>query len=483
MASSSIVNQLSRRKSNMNYLLGSMFMKSRYNLINNLICTQQSRSLSQNIDVTLLKMPSLSPTMTQGTVASWKAKPGDHLRPGDILCEIETDKASVGFEMQDEGVLAKILVEAHGPEVICGEPIALIVETVEDYQKFQTLDQSVFVPPKTAAAPPVPIAAAKINSHPTPTISTKIAPSARFHAQSNNLDLQGLRGTGKGGMIIKQDVVSAIKARQSQEEPISAVVAPVIVKETVVSVPEVKHSVTPSNFLPVNARYTDIPNSTMRKVIAKRLTESKQSVPHFYTVIECNIDSITNLRKRLKQNYDINVSVNDLVIKAAALALRDVPEANARWSSSANTIQKNSTVDISVAVATPNGLITPIVTSADKRGIVDINAQIKDLAGRAKAGKLKPEEFQGGTFSVSNLGMFGVSVFSAVINPPQACILAVGGGIPRVVPPTGKETKPRVTTTVAVQLSADRRVLDEAIAAQFLQVFRAYLGDADTLMM
>lgn len=382
--------------------------------------------------------------------------------------------------MQDEGILAKILVEAHGTEVKVGEPIALTVESAEDYQKFLTTDHSVYVPAKSAAAAPpaptpavtaapappaAPVATSSSSKH-VPS-SVKVAPSARFLAQSNNLDLLTVKGTGKGGMIVKEDVLNVIHGRHSQEQPKAAAAAPAVA--TPVAAPAAP--ITPTTPAPPsNNPYTDIPNSTMRKVIAKRLTESKSTVPHGYTVMECNIDSIGKLRKRLKANYDINVSVNDIVIKAVALALRDVPEANARWNGATGTVQKNNSIDVSVAVATPNGLITPIVTGADKRSVVDINSTIKDLATRAKAGKLKPEEFQGGTFSVSNLGMFGVSFFSAVINPPQACILAVGAGIPRVVPPTGNETNPRVTTTVSVQLSSDRRVVDEATASQFLQV-------------
>lgn len=186
---------------------------------------------------------------------------------------------------------------------------------------------------------------------------------------------------------------------------------------------------------PVNDSFTDIPNSNMRKVIAKRLTESKTTVPHAYSIIECDLESVMKLRKLYKTKYDTNISVNDVIIKACSLALKDVPEANSKWDPVAKKIVFNKDVDISVAVATPTGLITPIITNANTRGIVDINNTVKDLANRAKVGKLKPEEYQGGSFSISNLGMFGVSHFSAVINPPQACILAVGSGVPRVFPP------------------------------------------------
>eukprot|EP01032_Pedospumella_encystans_P018211 gene18211-20738_t len=238
---------------------------------------------------------------------------------------------------------------------------------------------------------------------------------------------------------------------------------------------------------PVNSHFKDIPNSNMRKVIAKRLTESKATVPHFYTSIECKIDSLMALRKTFKKDMELNISVNDLVIKSAALALRDVPEANSRWNKQSGSIDAATSkqVDISVAVATPNGLITPILTGADKRGLVDINSTVKDLATRARDGKLKPEEYQGGSFSISNLGMYGITSFSAVINPPQACILAVGAGIQKMLPPKANSTtnRPRVVTTVTVQLSADRRVIDEATAAQYLQVFQSYLSNPHTIML
>lgn len=262
--------------------------------------------------------------------------------------------------------------------------------------------------------------------------------------------------------------------------------SPVILAPATPTTPTVRPPIVledPLGGLPVNSKYTDIPNTNMRKIIAKRLTESKATVPHFYTSIECNIDDLMALRKQLRKDMDVNVSVNDLIIKSAALALRDVPEANAKWNRLTNKIEMSQGVDISVAVATPNGLITPIVTGADKRGLGDINSKVKDLAGRAKLGKLKPEEFQGGSFSVSNLGMFGISAFTAVINPPQACILAVGAGIPRVCPPKVPGGKPRIVTTVTVQLSADRRVVDEALAGQFLEVFQGYLSNPKTMLL
>lgn len=223
----------------------------------------------------------------------------------------------------------------------------------------------------------------------------------------------------------------------------------------------------------------------MRKVIAKRLTESKATVPHFYTGMECEIDALLALRKKVKAELDVNVSVNDMVIKAAALALRDLPEANAKWNPRSQQIDgSNTAVDISVAVATPAGLITPIITNADQMGLGQINNKVRDLATRAKDNKLKPEEYQGGSFTISNLGMFGIDEFTAVINPPQACILAVGRGAIKVLPPTSVDAvtgkpvgKPRIANVMTVQLSGDRRVVDNALAGQFLQIFREYINN------
>ncbi|RYY84704.1 hypothetical protein EON63_08655, partial [archaeon] len=225
------------------------------------------------------------------------------------------------------------------------------------------------------------------------------------------------------------------------------------------------------------------PNSNMRKVIAKRLTESKARVPHFYVSVDCLLDDVLTLRNTLKTQFQVNVSVNDVVIKAAALALRDMPEVNAKFNVASGAVEGSAGVDISVAVATPNGLITPILTQADKRSLVDINSTVKELAGRARLGKLKPEEFQGGSFSISNLGMYGIDMFSAVINPPQACILAVGAGVKKVMPPKAGMDKPYVGNVVTVQLSADRRVVDENTASQFLQLLRTYLSSPNALLL
>lgn len=361
--------------------------------------------------------------MTHGTISMWKVSPGGALKAGDVLCEVETDKASVGFEMQEDCVLAKILVEAHGPEVAVGMPIALTVEDAEAYAAFLKMNPADYKGLEgPAAATSAPAAAATVTAPaPAPVVAPNsnatqmFSPAARHMTESQGLNTQAVVGTSKGGRISKSDLVLALKAgiavvdpakKHSAAKPVpSTGAAPV--QNTAVAAPSSSNATAiASSGAPVNSSYKDIPNSNMRKVIAKRLTESKATVPHFYTSIECEIDALMALRKTFKKDMDLNISVNDLVIKSAALALRDVPEANAKWNKLGNAIDASGCkqVDISVAVATPNGLITPILTGADKRGLVDINSTVKDLATRARDGKLKPEEYQGGSFSISNLG-------------------------------------------------------------------------------
>lgn len=356
--------------------------------------------------------------MTHGTISLWKASPGTELKAGDVMCEIETDKASVGFEMQENCVLAKILVEAHSPETPVGSPIALTVEDTAAFEAFVKMDPSAYkhlegVAAVVAVSPaqaPVAAAAPQGNNTAAPSGPQRFMPAARHMAESQGLITAGVVGTAKGGRISKGDLLLGLKAgtvtagaAKRQTTPVAAAAA---VPQSAPAPAQSVHVAVSSSSAPVNSRYVDIPNSNMRKVIAKRLTESKATVPHFYTSVECEIDKLMALRKTMKKEFDQNLSVNDLVIKSAALALRDVPEANAKWNKAAHAIDASScrSVDISVAVATPNGLITPILTGADKRGLVDINSTVRDLATRARDGKLKPEEYQGGSFSISNLG-------------------------------------------------------------------------------
>ena len=313
--------------------------------------------------------------------------------------------------------------------------------------------------------------------------NSRVSPAARHLIDSKDIDISGIKGTSRHGIISKSDVVNAMKsglAKLSKQASIPQVVSPPVVMVPIsVEIDET----------PINDKFTDIPNSNIRKVIAKRLTDSKSKVPHVYMCTECEITELLKIRKDLKSGLDVNISVNDIVIKAAALALRDINQVNNKYDTKSNSIQINNAIDVSVAVATPSGLITPIVTSTDKRSVYDVNIMVKDLAKRARDGKLKPEEYQGGTFSISNLGMFGISEFTAVINPPQACILAVGSGISKVLPPVNyikgnaDKKKPRIGTTVTVQLSFDRRVVNENLAGEFLQVLSNYLSNPRNLML
>jgi pyruvate dehydrogenase E2 component (dihydrolipoamide acetyltransferase) len=334
-------------------------------------------------------MPSLSPTMTHGTIASWVKKPGESMSSGDVLCEIETDKATVGFEIQDDAVLASIISPAGAVEPIaCGSVIAISVEDSAAYQEFIKLDTNAiiasFSTPSTSeieTATPAPTAAATA-SKPASTVAAtsptvqRFSPAARHIIESNNIDTLSLVGTSKGGIISKADVLLALKSGKVAHTPRTE--APKVTPTMTAPAPAAAATNTAPlvSKEPSNLNYTDVPSNNMRKVIAKRLTQSKAQVPHFYSSIDCEIDGMLAYRAKLKSDMGVNVSVNDLVIKAAAMALRDVPEANAQWNAASGVIKSGTSVDISVAVATPTGLITPILTNADKRGLHSINSTV-----------------------------------------------------------------------------------------------------------
>ena len=403
--------------------------------------------------------------------------------------------------------MAKILVEAGSGEIPVGRPVMVTVEEEEDIAAFQD-----FVPPAEAdtgaapapAAEEAPAAPASAAAAPAATPSTaaperdvpvefSLMPSARSISQSAGVDATVLEGSGKGGRVTKGDVLQALKDGVYMP-PLAAkaaadAAAPAAPTPTAAA-PPVDITIPP---IATDSTYEDVPNNNMRKVIAKRLTESKSQVPHFYTTVQIELDAALALRKQLATNHDVKVSVNDLVIRSAALALRDVPEVNATYNAKTNTVSTHDTVDISVAVATPTGLITPIVPQTSTLGLSEISASVKDLATRARDGKLAPEEYQGGTFCISNLGMFGIAEFSAVINPPQAAILAVGGGVKTVVPgewiddeeknAAEAKRRPTVKTLMTARLSADRRVVDEATAALFLSAMNKYLAKPELLVL
>lgn len=458
----------------------------------------------------MVNMPALSPTMESGTVTEWHKAPGDELSAGDVICDVETDKATVAFDVQDDGVLAKIISAAGSGEVTVGSPVAVIVEDADAYAAFVKADAAGEVAldgdagggggsaEEAAEAPPATAPSASSGDSSNSSSSSSLparsvpeeflfAPAARHMAQSKGIDARTLEGTGRGGRITKGDLVTALArgvvfppaqagepgAASQAATPAAAAAAAAAPSPAAVAAPPVVRS--------SSENFVDEPANNIKKITAKRLTQSKAEVPHLYVSMACEVDGLMAFRKTLLKEHDVKVSVNDIIIRSAALALRDVPEANAKWTGGAR--RAGESIDISVAVATPTGLITPIVTDADQRGLSNISGKVRDLATRARDRQLKPEEFQGGSFTVSNLGMFGINEFSAVINMPQACILAVGGGAPTVKPGREAGDKPRVCSEVTVKLSADRRVVDEAIAAQLLQSFKHYMETPELLMM
>ena len=424
-------------------------------------------------------MPALSPTMTEGNLAKWLKKEGDEVHSGDVLAEIETDKATMEVEAVDDGKIGKILVPEGAQGIKVNEPIALLLGEGEDASAIEKF--------REPAPQPAPVAEPSVESvQPMPAVSAAPAkergngrifasPLARRMAQQAGLDLGAIRGSGPQGRIVKSDIEAALSPGRAAPAPAPArtgvvsqpaPAAPVLSKERVAA-------------LAGNPRYTERPLSAMRRVIARRLTESKQSVPHFYLTIDCEIDALLKIRTELNAKSDAyRISVNDFVIRAAALALRQVPAANASWSDEAILLWDS--VDIAVAVALDDGLITPIVKNADRKGLAAIADETKDLVARARAGKLKLEEFQGGTFSISNLGMYGVRDFAAVINPPHGGILAVGAGEQRAVVKDGALA---VATVMSCTLSCDHRAVDGAVGAQFLAAFKKLVEDPLTMLL
>ncbi len=431
-------------------------------------------------------MPALSPTMTEGNLAKWVKKEGDTIESGDVIAEIETDKATMEVEAVDEGTLAKILVPEGTEGVPVNQLIALILEEGEDEA---TLDRAggSSTPAPTPATPPesepvaapspapavIPSAAAPVVSAPTPAGNRVFAsPLARRIAADAGLDIAAVGGTGPHGRIVKRDVEAAIVGGGV------AAAAPAAQAEAAPQVPRAPMPSTPVDETGLPG-FTEVPHSSMRKVIARRLSESKQTVPHFYLTVDCELDALLAARKDLNSRSDeYKLSVNDFVIRATALALKKVPEANAMWTD--NAMRLFNQVDVSVAVAIPGGLITPIVRDAGSKGLVEISNEMKDLAGRAREGKLMPEEYQGGTISVSNLGMFAIKAFSAIINPPQASILAVGAGEQR---PVVKDGALAVATVMSCTLAVDHRVIDGSVGAAFLAAFKPLIEDPLSMLL
>ncbi|MBE9604783.1 pyruvate dehydrogenase complex dihydrolipoamide acetyltransferase [Acetobacteraceae bacterium H6797] len=429
---------------------------------------------------TNILMPALSPTMTEGTLARWLKNEGDKVKAGDIIAEIETDKATMEVEAVDEGILGKILVPGGTAAVKVNDPIAILVEEGE------AVPSGAAAPaPKAAAAPakeeaPAPKAEAA-PAAPAPQAASAsgdrvfVSPLARRMAQQAGVELSSIKGSGPQGRIVKSDVEAAIAS------PKPAAATPKAEAAAPAAAPAPKAAP-----VAINVPHTAVPNSSMRKVIAKRLSESKATIPHFYVTMDFELDALLKLRADLNDRAPkskegkpaYKLSVNDLVIKAVAATLRRYPNVNAMWTDDA--ILQLHDVDISVAVSIPDGLITPIVKGADRKGLATISEEMKDLAARAKSGKLKLEEFQGGSFSISNMGMFGVKDFAAIVNPPQAGILAVSAGEQRAVVKNGALT---IATVMTCTLSVDHRVIDGALAAEFMQALKGVIEDPLSLML
>ncbi|MEZ5932451.1 MAG: pyruvate dehydrogenase complex dihydrolipoamide acetyltransferase [Alphaproteobacteria bacterium] len=427
-------------------------------------------------------MPALSPTMTEGNLAKWLKQEGDEVAAGDVIAEIETDKATMEVEAVDEGRLGKILVGEGTEGVAVNAPIALLLADGEDASALEGFKSGGDSPPAEPAKPepsreteptaasedkaPAPRPAAQANGEDKGD-RILASPLAKRMAANEGLDLSQLSGSGPHGRIVKADIERALKDGTGKAT-------------SVAQAEQAAPKQAPAAVLPPDAEVEEIALTNMRKVIARRLSESKQTVPHFYLTMDCRLDALLALRKQLneREGADYKLSVNDFVIKAVALALKKVPMANVSWGG--DKILKYKSIDISVAVAIPDGLITPIIKKADQKGLGQISEEMKDLAARAKDGKLKPEEFQGGSFSISNLGMFGVKEFSAVINPPQACILAVGAGVQQPVIANGEV---KAATVMSCTLSVDHRAVDGALGAQLLQAFKGYIEEPLAMML
>ncbi|MBC2776868.1 pyruvate dehydrogenase complex dihydrolipoamide acetyltransferase [Parasphingopyxis marina] len=411
-----------------------------------------------------LKMPALSPTMEEGTLATWLVKEGDEISSGDIMAEIETDKATMEFEAVDEGILAKILVPEGTDEVAVGTVIALIAEEGEDPASIEAPSGDTKPAPAPAkqeakeeeddAAAPAPAPAAPTPAPAAPVADgdrIKASPLARRLAEARGVDLASLSGSGPKGRIVKADIEAADGGAPAK----SSTAAPM------------------AQSAPVDLG--DIPHETeklsnMRKTIARRLTEAKQTVPHIYLTVDIRLDALLKLRSELNASLEprgIKLSVNDLLIKALALSLMQVPKCNVSFAG--DQLISYSRADISVAVSIPGGLITPIVAGADQKTVSAISTEMKELAERAKDGKLQPHEYQGGTASISNMGMFGIKAFDAVINPPQGMIMAIGAGEKR---PYVIDDSLQIATIMSATGSFDHRAIDGADGAQLMQAFK-----------
>jgi pyruvate dehydrogenase E2 component (dihydrolipoamide acetyltransferase) len=416
--------------------------------------------------------------MTEGTLARWLKQEGDTIRSGDVIAEIETDKATMEVEAVDEGVLEKILVPDGTQNVRVNDPIAVLAQSgaaaakpapKQEAGEVAAQGQSAAAPPPAPVTPPAP----QPNGH-AESDRVFASPLARRMAQQAGIDLAKIQGSGPQGRIIRADIEAL---QQPAQQP-----APAPAPQASASAPATPPPRAPA--APITAPHQKIPLSNVKRITARRLTEAKQTIPHFYVSIDVELDALLKLRADLnaKSPKDgaaaFKLSVNDLLIKAAAVTLRRVPKVNASFTEDAIILYDD--VDISVAVSIPDGLITPIIRQADRKGLAAISNEAKALIERARAGKLKPEEFQGGGFSISNMGMYGVRDFAAIINPPQAAILAIAAGEQRPVVRAGALA---IATVMTVTLSVDHRAIDGALAAEFVSTFKQIVEDPLSLML
>ncbi|HRV63164.1 MAG TPA: pyruvate dehydrogenase complex dihydrolipoamide acetyltransferase [Albidovulum sp.] len=416
---------------------------------------------------TEILMPALSPTMEEGTLAKWLVKEGDTVSSGDILAEIETDKATMEFEAVDEGTVGRILIAEGTAGVKVNTPIAILVEDGESADAVPAPKAAApAVAPATSAAPaPAPAAATPAPAASSGGARVIASPLARRLAKEKGLDIASLKGSGPHGRIVKADVEAAAAAPRAAAPAPAA--APAAAAAAPTSAPAGMSASTVAK-LYEGREYTEVALDGMRKTIAARLTEAKQTIPHFYLRREVRLDALMAFRGQLNKQLEgrgVKLSVNDFIIKACANALQAVPDANAVWAG--DRILKLTPSDVAVAVAVEGGLFTPVLKDADKKTLSTLSAEMKDLAGRAKTKKLAPHEYQGGSFAISNLGMFGIENFDAVINPPHGAILAVGAGLKKPVVKADGEVG--VATVMSMTLSVDHRVIDGALGAALLQ--------------
>ena len=416
-------------------------------------------------------MPALSPTMEEGTLTKWLVKEGDRIQSGDLIAEIETDKATMEFEAVDEGIIGKILISEGSEGVKVNSPIAVILDEGEELEATEEANQTIPVEPKKQKnASEGVIETKKPSNNVIQTSHTRIfaTPLARRLAKEKGVDLDSITGSGPHGRIVKNDILDVNPTNfDDNQESLEGSTLRTGVKQ-----------VSSSSIMDLysDREFKEIPLSSMRRTVATRLTEAKQNVPHFYLRKEIVIDELLRVRARINAHLaekSNKLSINDFIIKACALALQTVPMANAVWAEDKILQLKSS--DIAVAVSVEDGLFTPVIRDADVKSLSNLSKEMKELAEKARSKKLMPNEYQGGSFSISNLGMFGVDNFDAVINPPHGAILAVGRGVKK--PVVNENETITVANVMSLTLSADHRVIDGALGAELLQSISKYLGD------